>query len=212
MVRISPAGAALAAALAVAAGAAGCGSDPEPAAAPPSTAAGQTTSGPAPATGTGTAAPGGSSPAPGTSAPAGTTAAPAAGRCHTSELSLAFGPVRAGAGQRQGTVILQNRSTRRCTLFGYGGLQLLDAARRPLPVTLRRVGTAPTLIRFGPRSDQVSKPISWSAIPSGQGCVQPVYVLVTPPDETDPLTARWPYGPVCGGRIDGSAYGSAAGG
>jgi hypothetical protein len=36
-----------------------------------------------------------------------------------------------------------------------------------------------------------------------------VYVLVTPPDETDPLTARWPYGPVCGGRIAGSAYGAA---
>jgi hypothetical protein len=105
-------------------------------------------------------------------------------------------------------VILKDESTRRCTIFGFGGLQVLDAARHPLPVTLSRVGAAPTLVRFGPRSNLIGKTISWGAIAAGVTCVQPVYVLVTPPDETAPLTARWPYGSVCGGRIAGSAYGA----
>ncbi len=30
---------------------------------------------------------------------------------------------------------------------------------------------------------------------------------VTPPDETESLRAPWTLGPVCGGRIDGWAYG-----
>jgi hypothetical protein len=140
-----------------------------------------------------------------------TPAQPAAGpgRCHTSELSLAFGPAQAGAGQRQGVVILKNESARECTILGFGGLQVLDAARRPLPVELERVGPSPTLVRFGPRSNEITKAISWTAVPSDSGCVQPVYVLVTPPDETDPLTGQWPYGAICGGRLAGFAYGAA---
>jgi hypothetical protein len=128
-------------------------------------------------------------------------------RCHTGDLSLAFGPVRAGAGQREGTVILQNESSRRCTITGFGGLQLLGAGRRPLPVALSRVGPAPRTVTFGPRSDQISKTVSWTVVPGGARCVRPAYAAVTPPDETTSLTARWPYGPVCGGRIAGTAYG-----
>jgi hypothetical protein len=211
-------GAALAVALAVLAGVAGCGRDADPAPTPTPTSA---ASGPVPSSAVpSSAVPSGAVPdgasssaaVPPSAAPVptrSTAPAPAgSGRCHTSELSVAFGPVNAGAGQRQGTVILQNESARRCTIFGFGGLQVLDAARRPLPVVLRRVGPAPTLVRFGPRSDQITKTIGWGAIPAGVACVRPVYVLVTPPDETDPLTARWPYGAVCSGRIDGFAYGA----
>jgi hypothetical protein len=207
-------GVAVAASLAVLAALSGCGQDSSPAAAPSSPAAGTTTAAAttaAAATAAATtAAPTSAAPssaAPTTPRATGSTVAAGSSRCHTSELSVAFGPVDAGAGQRHGTVILQDRSTRRCTLFGFGGLQVLDAAKRPLPVTLSRVGGKPVLIRFGPRSNQIAKTISWGAIPAGVSCVTPVYVLVTPPDETDPLTARWPYGQVCGGRIAGSAYG-----
>lgn len=134
---------------------------------------------------------------------------PVTDRCHTSELSLAFGPVDAGAGQRHGTLILQNRSNRRCTILGFGGLQLLDAAKRPLPTTLTRVGQAPRLVRFGPRSDQIARQISYPVVPSGSTpCVTPVFAAVIPPDETAHLVARWPYGRVCG-TIAGEAYGAA---
>lgn len=204
-------GAAVAASLAALAVLSGCGRDDGPAAAPPpspvATSAASTAAPAAPAGSTTAPAPVASATTPraaGTKAP---TSPAGSSRCHTSELSVAFGPVDAGAGQRHGTVLLQNRSGRRCTIFGFGGLQVLDAARRPLPVALTRVGAAPTLVRFGLRSDIVPKGISWGAIPAGVTCARPAYVLVTPPDETDPLTARWPYGPVCGGRIAGSAYG-----
>lgn len=209
--RLRRSGAALAA-LAVLVGISGCGRAADPVAAPSSTGT-VAPSTVAPTTAPTTAAPVPTTAAPTTRPPAaapstGATSAPGTGRCHTSELSVAFGPVDAGAGQRHGTVLLQDESSRRCTLFGFGGLQVLDAARHPLPVTLSRVGAAPTLVRFGPRSNVIGKTISWGAIPAGVACVRPVYVLVTPPDETAPLTARWPYGQVCGGRIAGSAYGA----
>ena len=214
-------GAGLVVALAVLAGVAGCGRDADPSTAPttaPVTAPPVTTpavpssavpSGAVPSS----AVPSNGVPAPTRSTSATATRAPTGApvgieRCHTSELSAAFGPADAGAGQRQGTVILQNRSTRRCTILGFGGLQVLDAARRPLPVTLSRVGPPAVLVRFGPRSNQIGKTITWGAIPAGRTCVRPVYVLVTPPDETDPLTARWPYGAVCSGQIAGFAYGA----
>lgn len=139
--------------------------------------------------------------------------APAAGasatyRCRTAELSLILGPVDAAAGQRRGTVVLQNQGDRRCSITGFGGLALLDAAGRPLPVTLTRVGPAPRAVTFGPRSDQISKVISWTVVAGDGACVEPVTVLVTPPDETQPLSAPWTYGRVCGGRIDGRAFGA----
>ena len=132
---------------------------------------------------------------------------PAEDRCRTGELDLVLGPVDAGAGQRRGTVVLQNRGARRCSLTGFGGLELLDAAGRPLPVALTRVGPPPRTVTFGPRSDQIDKVISWTVVPGDGGCVEPATVVVTPPDETTSLRAPWTYGPVCGGRIDGHAYG-----
>lgn len=139
--------------------------------------------------------------------------APAAGasptaRCRTADLSLVLGPVDAAAGQRQGRVVLQDQGGRRCSITGFGGLALLDAAGRPLPVTLTRVGPAPRAVTFGPRSDQISKAISWTVVAGDGGCVEPATVLVTPPDETEPLRAPWTYGRVCGGRIDGRAFGA----
>ena len=213
-------GAALAASLAILAVTSGCGREAGPAAAPSSppvlTSAAPPSAVPSSAVPSSAGSSGGQSsvaptttrrPTVPTTGATSTTAPAGTGRCHTSELGLAFGPVDAGAGQRHGTVLLQNESSRRCTIFGFGGLQVLDAARRPLPVALSRVGSPPTLVRFGPRSNVIGKTITWGAIPAGVTCVRPVYVLVTPPDETAPLTARWPYGPVCGGRIAGFAYG-----
>ncbi len=132
----------------------------------------------------------------------------ASDRCHTDELSLVLGAVAGGAGQRQASLVLQSDGDRQCSITGFGGLALLDAAGDPLPVTLTRVGPTPTAVTFGPRSDQVSKVISWTVVSGDSGCVEPASVLVTPPDETASLEAPWTYGPVCGGRIEGRAFGA----
>jgi hypothetical protein len=119
---------------------------------------------------------------------------------------VTFGPEDAGAGQRMGAVILQNISNRTCTVFGYGGLQLLDAQQRPLPIGLTREPPAPTLLRLAP-GGKVEKDIRFTVIPSGDGtCPVPASAQVTPPDETDHQVVPWPYGPVCGAAVMGRAY------
>jgi Domain of unknown function (DUF4232) len=181
-----------------------------------------------PATGSAAAAPATSTPAttsPGTSnagtSGAGTSAAapptqgapsstgtPGPARCHTSELSASLAVGEPGAGQRYATLSLTNTSARTCTVFGYGGLQPLDAAKKQLPITLTRdTGRPPKLIRLAPGAS-VGRTIHWTVVPSGsQPCPTPAYASIIPPDETSPLVIGWSLGPICGTAMDGWPYG-----
>ena len=164
-----------------------------------------TTEAPTSAPATTTSESGPTTPAAGPTASEGS--APATDRCHTGEFTAAFGPVDAGASNRNATVVLTNRGGRTCTVFGYGGLQPLDAAGRPITtLTLTRDKShTPTLLRVAPGA-KVYKAIHWTVIPStGEKCSVPVSAQVTPPDETDHITLRWPFGGVCG-TIDGRPY------
>ncbi|HEV7656982.1 MAG TPA: DUF4232 domain-containing protein [Mycobacteriales bacterium] len=131
---------------------------------------------------------------------------PSTDRCHTSEVSLAFGPEDAAAGSRMGTVILTNTSKRTCTVFGYGGLQVQDAQGKALSIALTRDATpAPVLLRLAPGA-KAYKDFRFGAVPSGTGaCPTPASAAITPPDETDNHVVTWPYGPVCD-DIQGRAY------
>jgi hypothetical protein len=146
--------------------------------------------------------------APTASGPGATGAGPSSSRCHTSELAASLQESDAAAGNRYATLRLTNRSQRTCTVFGYGGLQPLDAAKKQLPITLTRdTGKPPTLVRLAPGAS-VGRTIHWGVVPSGsQPCPTPAYASIIPPDETDPLVIAWSLGPVCGGRIDGWPYG-----
>ena len=137
--------------------------------------------------------------------------APATTRCHTGEFTAVFGPVDAGASNRNATVVLTNRGGRTCTVFGYGGLQPLDAAGKPITtLTLTRdKSRTPALVRVAPGA-KVYKAIHWTVIPStGEKCSTPASAQVTPPDETDHLTLKWSFGIVCG-TIDGRPYANTA--
>jgi Protein of unknown function (DUF4232) len=156
--------------------------------------------------------PGSSGAAPTSAAPETTTSGAGATstRCHTSELAASFGSGDAGAGNRYATLTLTNRSARTCTIYGYGGLQPLDSAKKQLSVTLvRDPGHAPKLVRLAPGAG-VGRTIHWGVVPSGTqtSCPTPAYASIIPPDETDPLVVAWKLGPICGGRIDGVPYGT----
>ncbi|MEU9553933.1 DUF4232 domain-containing protein [Streptomyces fumanus] len=164
---------------------------PSPAA-PARTTAPTTGRSPAPADSTGT---------PGDTAGSASASARTDGRCHTSALRASVGRMDPGAGQRNFPVVLTNISSRTCTLYGYPGLAFTDAAGRQLGPDPERTAASPETVRLVPGAS------AWAALSfadpgiSGARTADPATLLVTPPDERDPLKVTWTAGdvPVSGG-------------
>jgi len=117
-----------------------------------------------------------------------------------------------GAGQRYDALVLTNRSTSTCRVYGYGGVQLLDAARRPLPTHQVRVQSAPPrLVLLRPGASAYSL-LHWTVLPDGTESQTgpceptPTYLLVTPPDETQPIALGWGSAVCSHGLIFQAAY------
>lgn len=171
----------------------------------------------APRTESGTAAPatGGTTPTPSASdadgtgdAPSGvptdavsnsmtpTTPAPASTRCHTSELSASVGRNNPGAGQENFPIVLTNESSRTCTLYGYPGTAFVDASGRQLgPDPTRSSGDVQTVELAPGRSAWAGLSFANPEV-SGAGTATPATLVVTPPDERDPLKVPWKGGEV----------------
>ncbi|MFF4712626.1 DUF4232 domain-containing protein [Streptomyces eurythermus] len=157
-------------------------------------------SAPAPATSSAPARTASPAPPRTTAPPGGTTAAPATpaggSRCHTSELRASVGRNDPGAGQENFPVVLTNTSGRTCTLRGYPGAAFVDASGGRLGADPRRTPGTPVTVTVRPGQS------AWAGLTfsnpevSGARSATPAGLLVTPPDERDPLRAAWPGGPV----------------
>jgi hypothetical protein len=122
---------------------------------------------------------------------------PAGGtRCHTSELSASVGRNNPGAGQENFPVVLTNKSSRTCTLYGYPGTAFVDASGKQLGPDPERSSTEPETVRLAPGQS------AWAGLSfanpevSGAGTATPAALVVTPPDEKDPLKVAWKSGAV----------------
>jgi Domain of unknown function (DUF4232) len=121
--------------------------------------------------------------------------------------------IEGAMGRRYAELWLTNRSARPCIVYGYGGIQLVDAARRPVPTIQVRIPTpAPRRVLLRPGQSARSQ-LSWPAFAypdenqTGPCQPTPAYLLVIPPDETESIAVTWPEGPVCNhGRIGQTAY------
>ncbi|AZP21997.1 DUF4232 domain-containing protein [Streptomyces aquilus] len=124
------------------------------------------------------------------------TASPAGSRCHTGELEAVLGRNDPGAGQENFPVILTNTSSRTCTIHGYPGAAFVDAAGKQLGPDPERSPGTPTTVRLAPGHS------AWSGITfanpkiSGARTANPDALLVTPPDEREPLKVSWSAGEV----------------
>jgi hypothetical protein len=151
-----------------------------------------------------------------TSTPTPTTAPPstAAGtpRCTAATLTGTVRQEDAAAGNRYATLLVTNKGTGACTLYGYGGLQLVDAQGNPTPTNLTRTpDPGPVLLTLKP-GGSAGKKLHWGVVPTGDepdtGPCQPASAgaRVIPPDETEPFAVRFDFGSVCAkGTIEGSA-------
>ncbi|MET7674095.1 DUF4232 domain-containing protein [Streptomyces seoulensis] len=117
-------------------------------------------------------------------------------RCHTSELRAAVGRNDPGAGQENFPVVLTNKSSRTCTLRGYPGAAFVNASGTQLGPDPQRTSGSPVTVTLRPGQS------AWAGLTfsnpqiSGAKTAKPASLVVTPPDERDPLKVSWTGGPV----------------
>src|ERR1700737_2417616 len=144
-------------------------------------------------------------------------------RCDTGDLEMRLISESAAAGNISATIEIRNKSTRDCDLHGYAGMQLLDAAGRPLPTKViwstdsffLSSPAATEVVGLPARTEPITSdrpipghayiPISFNDIL--EPCSEATLLSVTPPDATTSLviSAAPPGGmppllPVCSGE------------
>lgn len=155
---------------------------------------------------TGSAAPAATSGATEIPAPVATTqpGTPGTGfaRCHTSQLAAAFTGLNAAMGGQRGmTLILTNRSSRTCYVYGYEGLGFLGSGLNPLPTHLTRDNVPYTRVTLRPGGNAQAM-VTWRVYPDASAPLEyPQRVEITPPDEYTHLIGAWPAEPVRGGDV-----------
>ncbi|MGW2471341.1 DUF4232 domain-containing protein [Streptomyces bauhiniae] len=117
-------------------------------------------------------------------------------RCHTSELRAAVGRNDPGAGQENFPVVLTNKSSRTCTLRGYPGTAFVNASGTQLGPDPERTSGSPVTVTLRPGQS------AWAGLTfsnpqiSGAKTAKPASLVITPPDERDPLKVAWTGGAV----------------
>ncbi|WAZ25858.1 DUF4232 domain-containing protein [Streptomyces cinnabarinus] len=126
--------------------------------------------------------------------PAG-AAAPSS-RCRTAELRAEVGRMDPGAGQRNFPIVLTNASARTCTVYGYPGAAFVDASGRQLGPDPERAPGKPSRVTLAP-GDSAWAGLSYASPEiSGARTARPAGLLVTPPDEREPIEVDWTAGAV----------------
>jgi hypothetical protein len=130
-----------------------------------------------------------------TPAPSVAGAAPTPDRCHTAGLAVANAGMDGAAGTIYLTFVLTNTGTAPCSLYGFVGMQMLNAAGRPLPTDVVRTGVAgtpagPTQFLLDPGSAANFQADYNHATLGGPESICPTAAKleITPPDEFDHLT------------------------
>ncbi|MET7572819.1 DUF4232 domain-containing protein [Streptomyces sp. NPDC005492] len=118
-------------------------------------------------------------------------------RCHTSELKAKVGGNDPGAGQENFPIVLTNTSGRTCTVRGFPGAAFVNASGTQLgPDPQRESGSTATTVTLKPGQS------AWAGLTfsnpeiSGAKTATPTTLVVTPPDEKDPLKVAWTAGAV----------------
>jgi hypothetical protein len=117
-------------------------------------------------------------------------------RCHTSELHASVGRNDPGAGQENFPIVLTNASGRTCTVRGYPGAAFVDASGKQLGPDPRRESGSPTTVTLKPGQSAWAGMTFSNPGVSGAKTATPASLVVTPPDERDPLTVKWTAGEV----------------
>ncbi len=133
-------------------------------------------------------------------------------RCRSAGLAVGLTGTDAGAGNVVATLRLTNTTARTCTLFGYPGLQLLDAQGNPLPTHAVWGGgwfsndPPPSTVVLAPGASAQFR-LHWGQIEVGDETTCPTSerVEITPPNAFHFIVLPMHIRACGGGRIDVSA-------
>lgn len=154
---------------------------------------------------------GGNDAASGSATPSATSSAPAPGAqdraasapaCGTATLKARLTLGGAAAGNRFATLVLTNTGSAPCHTYGYAGLKLTGGGDPPTKAVRSTEVGKPRRITLKPGKSAWSR-LQWGNVPGPgdhqNGDCQPTAtsLWITPPDQRDHLTAKWPFGPVC---------------
>jgi hypothetical protein len=133
--------------------------------------------------------------------------------CTSGSLFGSIEPMDSAAGGRYVTLVVKNKGQQDCTLKGFGGLELVNYNKEPLPTTANRnLDPQPVLVTLAP-GEEAGKILRWTVVPTGdeptEGPCQPqaTGINVQPPDEETSFRVDYEFGSICDhGTIDTSAY------
>ncbi|MET8822211.1 DUF4232 domain-containing protein [Streptomyces rochei] len=172
-----------------------CGSESSTSTAPRPTQAPRTTT-VDPGAATGAATTPAATAAPSDTAGSASASARTDGRCRTGELRAEVGRVDPGAGQRNFPIVLTNTSDRTCTVRGYPGAAFVDASGGQLGPDPVRAPSSPGTVTLAPGKSAWAGLSFSSPQISGARTATPAALLVTLPDEHDPIRVAWTAGEV----------------
>ncbi|NIY62429.1 DUF4232 domain-containing protein [Streptomyces malaysiensis] len=124
-------------------------------------------------------------------------------RCHTADLKAGFAmgddakpEMEQSEKQTQAYIWFTNQSRRTCTLSGFAGVDMVGAQKTDGTWSLARSSEKPTKMTLE-QGDTVG--FSVNLLPVAGSTPQkekfvPAKFLVTPPDETEHFTLKWPFG------------------
>jgi Protein of unknown function (DUF4232) len=127
-------------------------------------------------------------------------------RCRLNQLSLAQPKLNGAAGTIRLRFVFTNSSGSTCKLFGFPGMQMLNASHNPIPTHVHR-GTGHN-VPPEPENDVIMTPgqhgsfyAGYSDVPTGsQQCRTSAFVEVTPPNDFNHFTQKLAI-TACGGNI-----------
>jgi hypothetical protein len=158
------------------------------------------------------------SPSPAPTAVAPDAVADSPPKCTSADVQGAFSAPEGAMGTRGVRIIVTNTSSRACTIYGYGGLEMFaDADGRPVHIVLNRVSDpGPSVVVLQP-GGKANKSLTWrppGAAAEGMpaDCTPPVgFAGVILPDDTRAFTVEGDLGEICENReVDGRAYAAGA--
>ncbi|WAP56393.1 DUF4232 domain-containing protein [Streptomyces sp. S465] len=130
------------------------------------------------------------------------TAKAAPTRCHTADLKAGFAtggdatPEMDQTEQTQASIWFTNQSDRTCTLSGFAGVDMVGAQTTDGTWSLARSSKTPEKMVLEPGD---TTDFTINLLPVADSTPQeekfvPATFLVTPPDETEHFTLKWPFG------------------